>query len=142
MLFTKGFIPKPDCVLVFHLIMFLIFCGCEKYRSLVPPAGPDYGKPKTDLPDSWYQPPDPALIPTKMVIQRWWTVFNDPMMDQFIAQAEKSNLDLRVAVARVKEARAYLSIRTLQARLAEAQHINPDSVYLGALLGCAEMLLA
>lgn len=25
---------------------------------------------------------------------------------------------------------------------AEAQHINPDSVYLGALLGCAEMLLS
>jgi len=100
--------------LIFHLIIFLIFNGCEKYRSLVPPVGPDYGKPKTDLPDSWHQPPDPALIPTKIEIRSWWTVFNDPMLDQFIAQAEKSNLDLRVAVARVKEARAQLGVATGQ----------------------------
>ena len=106
--------PNITVYLIFHLFILLIFNGCEKYRSLVPPVGPDYGKPKTNMPDSWHQPPDPALLPTKMEIQRWWTVFNDPMLDQFIAQAEKSNLDLRVAVARVKEARAQLGVASGQ----------------------------
>ena len=100
--------------LLFHLFVFLMLNGCEKYRSLFPPVGPDYAKPKTDMPDAWHQPPDPALIPTKMETQRWWTVFKDPMLDQFIVEAEKSNLDLRVAVARVKEARAQLGVVTGQ----------------------------
>jgi outer membrane protein, multidrug efflux system len=98
--------------LIFNLFIFFIFSGCEKYRSLVPPVGPNYDNPDTEIPETWHRPPDPALIPTPIEIQKWWTLFNDPMLDRFISQAEKSNLDLRVAVARVKEARAQLAVAT------------------------------
>jgi outer membrane protein, multidrug efflux system len=106
--------PNSAVYLVFYLAAFFVLNGCEKYRSIVPPVGPNYGKPETVMPNTWHQPPDPALMPSKMETQKWWTMFGDPMLDQFIEEAEKSNLDLRVAVARVKEARAQLGVATGQ----------------------------
>jgi NodT family efflux transporter outer membrane factor (OMF) lipoprotein len=39
-------------------------------------------------------------------LRTWWTVFNDPQLDTLIERAAAQNLDLRVAVARINEARA------------------------------------
>ena len=36
----------------------------------------------------------------------WWNDFNDPELNALIDRAVKSNLDLKIAVARVREARA------------------------------------
>ena len=43
-------------------------------------------------------------------IERWWTQFNDPQLTALIEEALASNLDLRVAVARIDEARANLQV--------------------------------
>ena len=40
------------------------------------------------------------------VDQRWWTHFNDPVLDQLIEQALQNNKSLQIASARVEEARA------------------------------------
>lgn len=37
---------------------------------------------------------------------RWWEVFNDPVLNELIAQAQERNLDLRLAAERVREAQA------------------------------------
>jgi NodT family efflux transporter outer membrane factor (OMF) lipoprotein len=39
-------------------------------------------------------------------LTRWWTSFNDPLLDSLVERAVQSNLDLRLAEARVREARA------------------------------------
>jgi outer membrane protein TolC len=54
--------------------------------------------------------PHPALVagPTTRPaqVEAWWKTFNDPMLDSLLNRAVESNLDLRVATARVREARA------------------------------------
>jgi len=37
---------------------------------------------------------------------RWWRQFDDPVLDQLVTKAVGSNLDVQIAVARVKQARA------------------------------------
>lgn len=73
-------------------------------------VGRDYKKPEVSVPPKWQQVADPALVPTKAEIKKWWKIFNDPLLNRLIGQASKSNLDLRVAVARVDEARARLGV--------------------------------
>ncbi len=69
-------------------------------------AGPDYRQPQTQLPANWSiaETGDPAA---KMAdINRWWTVFNDPVLTELIGKAQAGNQDLYQAEARLREARA------------------------------------
>src|SRR5688572_7139537 len=87
-----------------------------KYASVLSAAlltgctvGPNYQEPQVQVPDQFGQPPatQPADIPAA-----WWTAFNDPVLDRLIDEARQSNLDLRTAEARVREARAARGIAT------------------------------
>lgn len=50
---------------------------------------------------------DPALVTTAAPAEaEWWKALGDPELDRLIGRALAGNLDLRVAVARVREARA------------------------------------
>ena len=72
-------------------------------------VGPNYKEPQVQAPEQFGQPPatQPAEIPAA-----WWTAFGDPTLDRLIAEAVQSNLDLRSAEARVREARAARGIVT------------------------------
>ncbi|MEZ4601310.1 MAG: efflux transporter outer membrane subunit [Syntrophotaleaceae bacterium] len=83
------------------LVVFLV-SGCA--------VGPDYARPETAVPQTWRQVSDPALVPDRTVARDWWTVFDDPLLNRLIAEAARDNLDLRRAVARVREARARLGV--------------------------------
>lgn len=84
-------------------ILAFLLVGCA--------VGPDYKAPETKVP-SQYASTQPATQPTTQaaatqpVLATWWTSFNDPQLDHLIDQAVQSNLDLRIAEARVREARA------------------------------------
>ena len=43
-------------------------------------------------------------------LARWWTGLNDPVLDSLVARAIAANLDLRIAAARVREARAQRAV--------------------------------
>ena len=47
-------------------------------------------------------------------IAGWWKSFNDPQLDSLIERAVKTNHDLRIAGARVREARAFYDIAASQ----------------------------
>lgn len=83
--------------------LLLLAAGCAV-------VGPDYKPPKTEVPRTWQGIEDPALMPKKSDIQRWWEVFHDPLLSRLIAEAARENLDVRVAWARVKEARAQVGV--------------------------------
>jgi NodT family efflux transporter outer membrane factor (OMF) lipoprotein len=48
----------------------------------------------------------PAVSPEEKDLARWWTVFDDTLLASLIQKAVESNLDLKLAEARVRQARA------------------------------------
>jgi multidrug efflux system outer membrane protein len=73
-------------------------------------VGPSYKRPDLPVPATWHgDQAQSAAWPSA----DWWRGFGSPQLDSFIAQAQAGNLDLAVAVARVREADA-------QARVAGA----------------------
>jgi len=85
-----------------HLLAFFMLAaglgGCMT-------VGPDYQKPKVDVPAAW-----PGASTEAPVSVRWWTLYNDPHLDLLIDEALAHNTDLRVAAARVDEALALLTV--------------------------------
>ena len=67
--------------------------------------GPDYKKPKTDLPQG-QAPADYATFTQ----QNWWQMFGDPVLNDMEDTALKYNWDLQAAIARVDQARAEATI--------------------------------
>ena len=73
-------------------------------------VGPDYEKPETKMPDSWYEAVTYGLNDGTSNLQTWWTVLNDPVLDSLIKRAVQGNLDLQETLAGILEARARLGI--------------------------------
>jgi NodT family efflux transporter outer membrane factor (OMF) lipoprotein len=69
-------------------------------------AGPDYHRPPVNTPAQWGEPMNGGETNAPVISTAWWKNFNDPELDSLIARAVHSNLDLRIAQARVREARA------------------------------------
>lgn len=87
----------------------LVAAGCV--------VGPNYKTPETPIADSFTPSTQPAAAATQPVVDTttaWWTTFGDPAMDELIGQARESNLDLRAAEARVREARALRGVVSSQ----------------------------
>ncbi len=89
-------------------LLCLFAAGCVS-------VGPDYTRPDSPEPglkgvaDAKQQKQVEANL-TKEKLADWWRVFEDPVMSQLIQEALKGNLDLRQARARVREARARMTI--------------------------------
>lgn len=58
----------------------------------------------------WLEADDPSVRTDRQDYERWWTVYNDPTLNQLIERAYSQNLSLQAAGARVLEARAVLGI--------------------------------
>ncbi|MDO8142561.1 MAG: efflux transporter outer membrane subunit [Candidatus Brocadiales bacterium] len=76
--------------------LILLINGCA--------VGPNYNPPKVSVPESWSELQQKGETKPASIVQ-WWKSFNDSMLDSLITRAVESNLDLRVAGARVREAR-------------------------------------
>src|SRR5207342_1872391 len=75
--------------------------------------GSQYVRPDPKAPVAWNAARQIAAKDGKRVevtaqepAEAWWTAFSDPVLDELIANATQRNLDLKVARARVLEARA------------------------------------
>ena len=69
-------------------------------------VGPDYVAPEFAVPDVWHAAAVEGLDDGQANLQTWWTGLGDPKLEELIKRAETANLDLRLAVARIREARA------------------------------------
>ena len=69
-------------------------------------VGPDYHHPAVRVPVAWSSPVTNGLTDSASTLSSWWTLFNDVKLDSLIQRAARSNLDLRVAEARLRQARA------------------------------------
>jgi multidrug efflux system outer membrane protein len=69
--------------------------------------GPDYQRPDIELPAS-YPEATANSGPAAGVQADWWTLYRDPMLDRFVKTGLERSTDMRLAVARIEEARAIL----------------------------------
>jgi len=78
----------------------LVINGCMK-------MGPDFQRPDTGkLAPETYQHAHADKISVQLE-DRWWTIFNDPELDQLVEKVLKNNLDIKKATARILELRSY-----------------------------------
>jgi multidrug efflux system outer membrane protein len=69
-------------------------------------VGPNYERPDISIPAAWKEAQQTGIDTTGTDLVHWWTSFNDPLLDSLVERAVRSNLDLRLAEARIREARA------------------------------------
>ncbi len=69
-------------------------------------VGPNYTPPAEPLPDAWHAEISEGLVEGQSNLHTWWRTLDDPALEGLIVRAVEGNRDLRVAVGRVREARA------------------------------------
>jgi len=72
-------------------------------------VGPDYDAPAKDVPPGWREA-GAGLAPGEADLAGWWRRLQDPVLDGLIERATRQGLELREALARVREARALRGI--------------------------------
>lgn len=86
------------------IINFIFLSSC----SLV---GPNYdGAPELDLPQSWNHKLGEDFVAGGIDLTEWWKNLSDPILDELIKEASKDNLNIRMAISRVEEARGNFGI--------------------------------
>ncbi|MGD1074624.1 MAG: efflux transporter outer membrane subunit, partial [Thermodesulfovibrionales bacterium] len=78
-------------------------------------VGPNYKPPQPIVPTEWVgvaktaptAPSQPSVATAQSAdLTQWWRQFNDPTLTELVEEAMKTNLDLQVAEARLRQARA------------------------------------
>src|SRR5258707_1521095 len=82
----------------------VLFTGCA--------VGPKYARPVIQPPASFYA--EQQATANSAADLAWWDLFKDPVLQDLIREALKSNYDLQLAVARVEQERAFLGVSRSQ----------------------------
>ncbi|MFV0663825.1 efflux transporter outer membrane subunit [Denitromonas sp.] len=72
-------------------------------------VGPTYEAPAIALPGQFEPAPTSAALATQLG-DAWWLHYQDPVLDELMAEALTHNADVRLAAARLEEARAQAGI--------------------------------
>jgi len=99
-------IDKGTFQVLSAVLIILLFSGC----ALV---GPDYTREEPDAPQAWHSDLAGGLNVEKTTpetLAHWWVTLNDDELNSLIGRAVQTNLDLKNAQARVREARALRGI--------------------------------
>lgn len=102
----------------------LAFTGCVR-------LGPDFQAPGEAWVEQWHSSAiqQASLQHAHPDLRTWWQVFDDPLLERLIAEADVYNANVRIAGLRVMEARAQLGIAQ-SGRYPQLQQATADSVYL------------
>ncbi len=99
--------------------LMLVLAGCTM-------VGPDYVRPTPPEPANWLEPDNYQIESTETDFSRWWSVFNDPVLNTLVETAYRQNLPLQIAGLRVLEARAQLGI-AIGFQYPQQQQVNADA---------------
>jgi multidrug efflux system outer membrane protein len=94
----------PGAVLGAASILAVLAAGCA--------LGPDYRRPETTTPAAYRF--EQEATADSIADTGWWQVYQDPVLQSLIREALANNLDVRIAAARVEQARAALGSARLQ----------------------------
>jgi multidrug efflux system outer membrane protein len=70
--------------------------------------GPNYKRPVVSAPPTFRG--QPTVEPNSWADQGWWDIYSDTYLTALIKEALTNNYDLKTAIARAKEAQAYLRV--------------------------------
>ena len=87
--------------------------GCTSPREYVHngfKVGPNYKRPPAPVAEHWIDVNDKRVRSEEWDDSYWWTVLNDPILNDLVQSAYRQNLTLREAGFRVLQARAELGI--------------------------------
>jgi outer membrane protein, multidrug efflux system len=73
-------------------------------------VGPDYTPPELETPDAWQAELAEEFTAGETGLSTWWTEFGDPQLESLIQRAAQGNLNLEIAVSRIREAQALRGI--------------------------------
>jgi len=73
-------------------------------------VGPDYKSPTAPVAAKFLEANQPSVQTKTQEYERWWRVFNDPVLDRLVDIAYHQNLPLVAAGTRVLQARAELGV--------------------------------
>lgn len=98
---------RSQYLIAIVLIVCTLLSGCAM-------VGPEFEPPskETVVPDQWSEADNPNVSTQTEEIARWWSVFNDPVLDELIRTAFEQNLSLQIAGIRILETRAHLAVVT------------------------------
>jgi outer membrane protein, multidrug efflux system len=82
------------------LLATIFLCGCLR--------GPVYKRPVVQAPPTFRGQANADSF--SLADQAWWNIYSDPPLEALIGEALKNNYDLRTAIARTQEARAYVGV--------------------------------
>ena len=75
-------------------------------------VGPNYCRPCATVAENWIDGENSKVRSDPADHIYWWTVFEDPVLDELVSNAYRENLPLKVAALRVWEARAQRRVAT------------------------------
>ncbi len=89
---------------IFGIMLVMLVAGCT--------VGPDYERPQLEVPSQWTPQEQSQANASTQVLQQWWRVLNDPILDRLIEAAALGNLDIASAFFRIEESRALRDFAT------------------------------
>ncbi len=104
-------------VIVALLLLAGNAAGCTSFRDYVHngfKVGPNYQTPAAPVATHWIEYNDKRVHSAEDDPAGWWTVLNDPLLNNLMVSAYRQNLTLREAGYRILAARAQLGIATGQ----------------------------
>ncbi len=69
---------------------------------------PDYKRPAVAVPGQYSQPQVGSVDANAQVISNWWTLYQDPALNDLVEKSLQNNTDLQLAAARIEEADAVM----------------------------------
>lgn len=124
--------------------LMLMVSGCQGVRhwwrnDMM--VGPNYCEPPVPVATEYADADSPKINRDFSMDARWWSVFQDPELDQLIEQVYRQNLSLKAATWRIEESRAQRNIaaanlfpqrQTASAQYAHTQNsLNSATVFPG-----------
>lgn len=70
--------------------------------------GPDYKRPDNNVPAQFSEKDVAQDQAAQQISATWWELYQDPVLNDLVAKARQNNTDIKLAVARVEEADAFM----------------------------------
>ena len=90
--------------------LFLTVAACLLLLSGCTMVGPDFVKPDAPVQTEWLQARSTEIKTEPADYRDWWTVFNDPVLNNLVEEAYRQNLTLQIAGLRIFQTRAQLGV--------------------------------
>jgi NodT family efflux transporter outer membrane factor (OMF) lipoprotein len=106
-------LAKPRWVGALLATVLLLLSGCTTFSEYIHngfKVGPNYARPPAPVAQRWIDANDKRVRSETEDDSHWWTVLNDPVLNDLVQSAYRQNLTLREAGFRVLQARADLGI--------------------------------